>query len=64
MPSAILPVSIDSVPLLIASRIASTWVVSISALPEAARLRSVDDRPDRLTFASPPVGAPAAPAGV
>src|SRR5579863_9898523 len=31
----------------------STWPASISAAPDAARLRNDDDSPDKFTFASP-----------
>src|ERR1700758_5044060 len=40
----------------------STWPASISAAPDAARLRNDDDSPDKLTFASP-VKPPAPCAG-
>src|ERR1700740_1521030 len=51
--SAILLVSIVSVPFLMACLIDSTWPTSISAAPDAARLRNDDDSPDKFTFASP-----------
>jgi len=62
MPSAILPVSIDSVPSLMACLIDSTCATSMSAAPDAASERNWDERPDKLTLASPPADAPAAPA--
>lgn len=59
MPSAILPVSIESVPSLMACLIDSTCATSISAEPEAANARKCDDKADKLTFASP--AEPSAP---
>jgi hypothetical protein len=43
-----------SVPFWMAALIDATWAVSMSPEPDAVWLRRSDDKPDRLTFASPP----------